>query len=628
MNLLNRINSQNLFRVLKHQGLRTRSHEVHPLNVGGKSIANTGTEDLSMSEAVDVSPVQEMERVIELENQHPEKRAVRDIRPPRGIPRWIMTVKRKTRFIIDVLLYKRTEPDQAAWEAQQAAKAEAKIQKAKDDKVIRAIHADANRATSLISRRLQELMFYEKQNDQQKQGRFTIKRVRFDVIAYDWNHVTHMGGNKITFHVDSRPGMLPAGVRIGDLMREEIINEVQYSLDKPISGYAWVHGGTIDMNRTGNNGLPVNVPIDVAWKSMGDNRPMLTFCPGIDENGQFRWKDLTDCPHVVVVGGSNMGKSNMINGILSTFLRNNTPDQLQFVMFDCKAGAEFSFYEGIPHLYKNPYKDEQYDIPGIILELDQAVDAMNRLVHLMRKRMKIIRDAGFKKISDYNRTRKGANRMPYLVVPFDDYISMSIFFGEEANAPLTLLSSQGRAAGIHLILGAQYPKADRVPSVALLNFQVVIAYRLKGGASMSILGDHSAVGLPCAGRCVFQDFDETTILQSPMISDAQVRETVEFAVTGEHNRRASRLDIEEVLQYAYEHFSTISDENGGIGLDIKKLHQAFQGRIGRQRLNDMLKDVDETVVDVSGTGYLVTMKHGRPRRMIRIEEQSTTGPIA
>jgi hypothetical protein len=604
MNLLNRINSQNLFRVLKHQGLRTCSRPAQVLSSSGSAVNETSAMAAVEAGAIDGSTERTIEHVIDLENKHPEKRAVRDMKPPRGLKLWMMTLRRKMKFAYGVLMHKRTDEEQAEWE-----------QKKRDQAVIRAIMADARRVMPLLSGRLRDLMFYEKEPNAQGSGKgIRIKPVNWDVVAYDWNPLTHMGGNKIIFHIDSRPGALPKGVFIQDLLSDRVLNELQFSVDKPISSHAWVQGGLITMMRTGNNGLPVSVPVDMAWTNMGDNRPMLSFPVGIDENGQFRYKDLSDCPHLLVVGGSRQGKSNMINVVICTFLNKLTPKQCEFVLFDCKAGTEFTFYDKIPHLYIDP----DNKIPGIILELNQAVEAMNGLITVMRRRMETIRTAGYKNITDYNRNKRGSGRMPYLVVVFDDYIALSVFFGDDANNPLVMLSSQAAAAGIHIILGAQYPKADRVPSVATLNFQVVVAFRLKPGASGSILGDQSAVGLPCRGRAVFQDFDEQAILQTPFISDAQVRASTDYAITGEHHLKASRLDIEEVLQYALEHLNS--------NLDIRTLYPAFRGRIGQKKLQSMMKDADGNVYDVKGTLYRVHPGGpGLPRRMVLAENEASTG---
>lgn len=586
-------------RVLRHQTGSGFGARGKATNTRASRFAHLGKDTAAEATdaATDAHQGQDDGHVIE--NPNPLNASIPDRNPPRGLRRMYYILRSKVAFAKTVVFPVPTE---------------AEIQNKKDLEVIGRICKDAANARKIMSNRFKELLFYQKELvSSGEKTKVRIKRVRFDVVAFDWDDQLHTGGDQIQYHIDTRPGMLPEGVRLTDLLGQESINEIQYSLEHPIKGWANLEGGIIKQMRSMNNGITSHIYIQDMWRVMPKNLPLLSFPVGIGEGARHYTKDLDDCPHLLVVGATKQGKSNMINGILCTYLhRGLKPSHVQFVLFDCKAGLEFSFYDKLPHLYR-----DEVITTGIIVDLDRAVEAMQQLVVIMRQRMNKIRAAGKKSANDYNMAHRGDKRIPSLIVCFDDYISLSLMYGKDADNPLTLLSSQGRAAGIYIILGAQYPKSDQFPSIAILNFPVVVAFRLKPGASRSLLNSNAAVELECRGRAIFQDFDEDNEAQTPRISDSTIREEVRAAITGKKALDASKIDIEEILDYA------ISHQEGR--LDVHKLFEVFKGKISMNKLQSLLVAADEQVYNVSGTLYQVTMRFGRPRRMILVNDDLADG---
>jgi hypothetical protein len=600
MNLLTRIKQTDIYlRVLHHQG-GSFSHSGKAIDTHASRFKRDGHDTNTNSTDIASTGIGGSDDGLVLINPHPEKAAIPNCKPPHGIKRIYFTLRRQISFALNVAFPKPT-PEQIL----------IRQQARKDKAIIKVIYKDANRAMRIMANRFKELMFFQKISEGAGKPA-KIKKVNFDVVAYDWDEATHTGGNQIIFHIDTRPGRLPDGVRLTELLSQESMNEIQYSMDHPVKGWANIEGGNIKLHRSMNNGITSFVSIQDMWNTMPKDLPMLSFPVGIGENARHFRKDLDDCPHLLVVGATKQGKSNMINSILCTYLyRGLKPSQVQFVLFDCKAGLEFSFFDGIPHLYK-----DRVISTGIIEELDNAVPSMTHMVSVMNERMKLIRANGFKSINDYNMAHRGEGRIPSLIICFDDYISLSLMYGKLADNQLTVLSSQGRAAGIYIILGAQYPKSDQFPSIALVNFPVIIAFRLKSGASRSILNSQAATDLSCRGRAIFQDFDAEDEVQTPRISDAIIRACVEGAKTGKKPLQANKIDIEEILSYALDHYDG--------RLDTKKLFEVFRGKIAQKKLHAMLRDADEQVFNVNGTLYLVTMKYGYPRRMRLAAEETDT----
>jgi S-DNA-T family DNA segregation ATPase FtsK/SpoIIIE len=83
--------------------------------------------------------------------------------------------------------------------------------------------------------------------------------------------------------------------------------------------------------------------------SIGKSQTGLHVALGVDMAGVPVTVDLTKLLHLLIAGATGSGKSAAINSLISGFLLQYTPDQLQFIMIDPKR-VELTGYDGIPHL--------------------------------------------------------------------------------------------------------------------------------------------------------------------------------------------------------------------------------------------------------------------------------------
>src|SRR5205085_2656300 len=75
----------------------------------------------------------------------------------------------------------------------------------------------------------------------------------------------------------------------------------------------------------------------------------LAMALGRDVSGQPIVADLAKMPHLLIAGSTGSGKSVCLNSIVTAFLLQQRPTELQFIMIDPKM-VELSTYNGIPHL--------------------------------------------------------------------------------------------------------------------------------------------------------------------------------------------------------------------------------------------------------------------------------------
>jgi len=315
-------------------------------------------------------------------------------------------------------------------------------------------------------------------------------------------------------------------------------------------------------------------------------------------------------PHLLIAGTTDSGKSTAINGNICTMLRNNpTPETLQLALFDMKEGVEFSYFEGLPHLFEGI---------GIVDDPEKALKvAMPILKAEMDRRLRIIKQH-YKNVREYNLHRYKGNRLPMLVVIFDEIATLVDMFGSYFINPLTTLARTGRAAGIHLVISTQYPKADVIPTLITLNFPARLAFHMTNGASMSVIEDPRASDLVGKGRAVLYHQNEYTTVQIPYVSDDEIRATVSEIITGKHVK-AEAFDIDKILAYALENY--------GGNLHQDALFQVFRKVITQKKLRTVLNELADssTVVNLSGTPYKVIRGTGgtNPRRLVRLDTLPT-----
>ena len=191
-----------------------------------------------------------------------------------------------------------------------------------------------------------------------------------------------------------------------------------------------------------------------------------------EETGTTVYLDLRkDSPHTLIGGSTGSGKSVCLNTILLDMVLTNLPNELEIILVDPKGGAEFFFFQNLPHLKKY----------GLITNQNEALEKLELLVGIMDERyqefrslMDFIKSQGHKvknqinTIDDYNKIccQSQRGRLPHIFFIMDEFADWFCddAFRKRANEYVNRLSSKARAAGIHLILATQRPDAKLMES--------------------------------------------------------------------------------------------------------------------------------------------------------------------
>lgn len=152
--------------------------------------------------------------------------------------------------------------------------------------------------------------------------------------------------------------------------------------------------------------------------------------------------------HALIAGKTGSGKSTLLHVMVTNLALWYAPDQVELYLIDFKQGVEFKTYvtNHLPHAR------------AVAIESDRefGLSILQRLDGEMAHRGNLFREAGVQDIASY-RSATG-KRLPRTVLIVDEF---QVFFSEddrlaqEAIVLLEQLVRQGRAFGIHVVLGSQ-----------------------------------------------------------------------------------------------------------------------------------------------------------------------------
>jgi S-DNA-T family DNA segregation ATPase FtsK/SpoIIIE len=137
-------------------------------------------------------------------------------------------------------------------------------------------------------------------------------------------------------------------------------------------------------------------------------------------------------------------------------LMSKSPDEVRFILVDPKM-VEMAPYNGIPHL-----------LTPVITDMELVVNSLQWAIEEMMKRYRILKQAGVRKISEYNQ-KIGYNAMPYVVIIMDEMADLMLSTGVDVESKIVRLTQMSRAVGIHMILATQRPSVDVITGLIKAN---------------------------------------------------------------------------------------------------------------------------------------------------------------
>ena len=302
---------------------------------------------------------------------------------------------------------------------------------------------------------------------------------------------------------------------------------------------------------------------------------------GKDVYGKTIIGDLAAMPHGLVAGTTGSGKSVCINAIIASILYRFTPEDLRMILIDPKV-VEMQMYNALPHLVVPVVTDPK----KVLLALRWAVDEMD-------KRYTIFAKTGVRNIGGFNdrprpktqaqldedEAEKTAaaeppppkpiaeplaidfsamedeelfdvaekpkihvpreaeeliipDRMPFIVIIVDELADLMQTAPADVESAIARITQKARAAGIHMIIATQTPRADVITGVIKANVPCRIAFQVASPLdSRVILDENGAERLLGQGDMLYRPpgTSRMTRAQGVLVTDEEVHRLVEHA---------------------------------------------------------------------------------------------------
>jgi len=279
---------------------------------------------------------------------------------------------------------------------------------------------------------------------------------------------------------------------------------------------------------------------------------------GKDVYGKTIIADLAQMPHLLVAGTTGSGKSVCINALIASMLFRFTPEELRLVIVDPKM-VELQAYSSLPHLA----------FP-IVIDPKKVMLALRWLIDEMERRYRIFARVGARNIVGFNARPKkkkdsdeedsdggrssddaglaGARpsseikvpredelqipeKMPYVVVIIDELADLMQTAPADVESAIARITQMARAAGIHIIVATQTPRADVITGVIKANIPSRIAFQVASKIdSRVILDENGADRLLGQGDMLYLPPSASRLIraQGVLVTDDEIQRVVQF----------------------------------------------------------------------------------------------------
>ncbi|OGK14528.1 hypothetical protein A2862_01740 [Candidatus Roizmanbacteria bacterium RIFCSPHIGHO2_01_FULL_38_41] len=350
-----------------------------------------------------------------------------------------------------------------------------------------------------------------------------------------------------------------------------------------------------------------------------DSEKSLMVALGKSISGASIFANIAKMPHLLIAGATGSGKSVTIHAIINSLLFRNSPENLKFIMIDPKR-VELTQYNKIPHLLTPVITDAK----KVIMSLKWASKEMDRRYDVLEKNK--VRDIEsyhknilspalekFRKNQPHKSTDSGSNPpdlMPYIVIVIDELADIMQAYPRELESAVIRLAQMSRAVGIHLILSTQRPSVNVITGLIKANIPARIALQVASQFdSRTILDNAGAEKLLGAGDMLYisGEMSKPIRLQSPFISEVEVKKVVEYLVKNAENEIPTEINLE-------------ADHSKNI------LFESLTGR-GGEAEDDLYEEAREIVIQAgkASTSYLqrkLRIGYARAARLMDILEEN------
>ncbi len=206
--------------------------------------------------------------------------------------------------------------------------------------------------------------------------------------------------------------------------------------------------------------------------------------------------------HCLIAGKTGSGKSTLMHAMITSLALQYSPDEIQFYLIDFKKGVEFKLYDhyALPHAR----------VIAIESEREFGLSVMEQLDRELKRRGDLFRDLSVQNVAGFRQTDH-PDPMPRILLLIDEFQEIFVEddkIAQDAALILDRLVRQGRAFGIHVLLGSQTLGGSySLPRATMGQMAVRIALQCNEADSSLILSDDNTAArlLTRPGEAIYND---------------------------------------------------------------------------------------------------------------------------
>ena len=205
--------------------------------------------------------------------------------------------------------------------------------------------------------------------------------------------------------------------------------------------------------------------------------------------------------HALIAGKTGSGKSTLLHVLITNLALWYSPDEVEFYLVEFKKGVEFKTYvtHKLPHAR----------VIAVESDREFGISVLQKVDSELKRRGELFREQGVQDIAGFR--KKCKDPMPRILLIVDEFQEFFIDddrIAQEANLLLDRLVRQGRAFGIHAIMGSQtLDGAYTIGRSTMGQMAVRVALQCSEADSYIILNEDNAAArlLSRPGEAIYND---------------------------------------------------------------------------------------------------------------------------
>ena len=201
---------------------------------------------------------------------------------------------------------------------------------------------------------------------------------------------------------------------------------------------------------------------------------------GVDLENQLLKFNLSTDPNILIGGVPGCGKSTLLNSMILHILYNHLGD---LYLIDLKGGIEFGVYENC------------YQVKSYSEDVDDSYVTIANFKKEMKRRVKLLKDAGVKKYEEYIKIDGKLKRYFLIIDEFTDLMPTKKTKDDDYDicSEIVNIARKARATGGHIILATQRPSRECLPPTLKAVCSGVIGFRCANVANSKIIIDETGL---------------------------------------------------------------------------------------------------------------------------------------